>query len=183
MKADEPRPDVVAAAHEKADWIDDLIDRAQKGDRSILPQVREVLKSPEVADALGNLARRVEATMVASVTGGNVAMQEGLTKKLAEMRADLLGADPTPLERQLVDRVVLCWLAVHDAELRAALATDLAPGQGDYWQRRITHAHKRHLSAIKTLATVRKMAVPVIIGQINLAQRQVNKAEIKQAGA
>ena len=171
------------AADEKADWIDDLLQRAQVGDRSALPQVQQVLQSPEVTDLLGNLARRVEITMVASVTGGNVAMQEGLTKKMAEMRAELAGPDPSPLERQLVDRIALCWLAVHDAELRAALLTDLAPDQRDYWQRRISHAHKRHLSAIKTLATVRKMAVPVIIGQINVAERQVNNAEVRPPGS
>jgi hypothetical protein len=35
-------------------------------------------------------------------------------------------------------------------------------------------AHKRYLSAIKTLATVRKLAVPVL--QINVAKQQVNVA-------
>jgi hypothetical protein len=35
-------------------------------------------------------------------------------------------------------------------------------------------AHKRYLSAIKTLATVRKLALPVL--QVNIAKKQVNVA-------
>jgi hypothetical protein len=46
--------------------------------------------------------------------------------------------------------------------------------QGDYHQRRMDRAHRRYLSAIKTLATVRKLAVPVF--QVNIAQKQMNIA-------
>ena len=64
-----------------------------EGDAGVLPQVQEVLKSPGVTDLLGNLAGRVEMAVVESVTGGNVAMREALTRKLADMRADLNGPD------------------------------------------------------------------------------------------
>ena len=43
-----------------------------------------------------------------------------------------------------------------------------------YLQRCIDWAHKRYLSAIKTLAVVRKLAVPVL--QVNIARKQVNVA-------
>ncbi len=35
-------------------------------------------------------------------------------------------------------------------------------------------AHNRYLSAIKTLATVRKLALPIL--QVNIAKKQVNVA-------
>ncbi len=178
MQANSEQP-VPEAAQEATDRVGDLLRRAEAGDPAVLPQIREVLASPEVVDLLGNLARRVERGLVDTVSGGNLAVREGLTKKLAEMRADLNGPEPTPLERQLVDRVVVCWLAVHDAELRAAVLATIAPNQVDAWQKRIDAAHKRHLSAVKALATVRKLAVPVIIGQLNIATRQVNKAEVQ----
>ncbi len=41
-------------------------------------------------------------------------------------------------------------------------------------QRCTVRAHKRYLSAIKTLALVRKLAVPVL--QVNIARKQVNVA-------
>jgi len=45
---------------------------------------------------------------------------------------------------------------------------------GTYYQRSISSAQKRYLSAIKTLALVRKLAVPVL--QVNIAKKQVNVA-------
>jgi len=38
------------------------------------------------------------------------------------------------------------------------------------------HAHRRYLSALKTLALVRKLAVPVL--QVNIARKQVNVAGV-----
>jgi hypothetical protein len=43
--------------------------------------------------------------------------------------------------------------------------------QAEYYQRRIDKAHKRHLSAVKALAQLRKMG-PAI--QINVAEKQIN---------
>ena len=43
-----------------------------------------------------------------------------------------------------------------------------------YYQKSIDRAHRRYLSAIKTLATVRKLALPVL--QVNIAKKQVNVA-------
>jgi hypothetical protein len=44
--------------------------------------------------------------------------------------------------------------------------------------------HPGYLSAVKMLATVRKLAVPVIVGQVNIARKQVNvlNAAIKEEG-
>ena len=44
-----------------------------------------------------------------------------------------------------------------------------------YYQRRMNHSHKRYLSAIKKLALVRKLAVPVL--QVDIAKKQINVAE------
>src|SRR5262249_18691992 len=91
------------------------------------------------------------------------------------MRAELLGSDPTPVERLLVERVVACWLQVQDAEVRFAQAQgNLSIKQADYYQRRMDGANKRYLAALKALALVRKLALPVL--QITVAGKQVNVA-------
>jgi hypothetical protein len=51
-----------------------------------------------------------------------------------------------------------------------SMALELA----SYYQRSLSSAHKRYLSAIKTLAVVRKLALPVL--QVNIARKQVNVA-------
>jgi len=42
MKADKPKP-VVAAAKETTDWIEDLLQRAQPRDASVVPNIQDVL--------------------------------------------------------------------------------------------------------------------------------------------
>ena len=89
------------------------------------------------------------------------------------MRAELLGDNPTPVERLLVERVVACWVQVQEAELRFARGQgDLTIRQSDFLQRRMDSTHRRYLAALKALALVRKLAVPAL--QINLARKQVN---------
>ena len=91
---------------------------------------------------------------------------------MARLRKEVAGDDPSPVERLLADRVALCWLALHDAEIRFAQAKDLTIKQAEFWQKRIDCAHRRYLSAIKTLATVRRLAFPAL--QVNIARKQVN---------
>jgi hypothetical protein len=45
--------------------------------------------------------------------------------------------------------------------------------QSEHAQRRIDRAHRRFLSTLKTLATVRRLALPAL--QINVAGQQVNQ--------
>jgi hypothetical protein len=46
--------------------------------------------------------------------------------------------------------------------------------QANCYQRRIDAAHARFLSAVKTLATIRKLALPAL--QVNIGKNQVNLA-------
>lgn len=157
-----------------ADAVDALLRRAVAGDPAVLPDLRAVLRQPEVVETLGNLAHRVEVALVDRVAGRDLALREALTLKLAAMRTELAGPDASPLERQLVERIVLAWLALHEAEYQVANARPLSTREADYWQRRIDGFNRRYLSAVKMLATVRRLAIPVIVGQMNFAHQQVN---------
>lgn len=84
------------------------------------------------------------------------------------------GPNPAPLERLLAECVVACWLHLHHLETIYAGKESMSLELGSYYQRSITSAQKRYLAAIKTLALVRKLAVPVL--QVNIARKQVNVA-------
>jgi hypothetical protein len=90
----EPTP---TAANQAADEFDDLLRRAEEGDEAIRPKVQELLKKPAGADLLGNLARRVQVAIVDGISGGNVAVQEGVKRKMDDLRAELAGPDACPL--------------------------------------------------------------------------------------
>jgi hypothetical protein len=159
----------------KHDELVALTDRAQKGDTTALPALRELLKEPAAVDLLGgDLARHAQLTLIGKFSGKNLLFREALTRKLELLRAELAGPNPSALERLLVERVVACWLHLHHLEQVYAQKESMALEVGTYYQRSITSAHKRYLSALKTLAQVRKLAVPVL--QVNIAKKQVNVA-------
>jgi hypothetical protein len=59
------------------------------------------------------------------------------------------------------------WLHLHHLEAADAGKESMALELGSYYQRSISSAQKRYLAAIKALALVRKLTVPVL--QVNIA--------------
>ncbi len=150
-----------------------LLKRAATGDVTTAPILRKMLEQPDTIELLGgNLAKCAQRSFIDAISGQDVSVREAVAAKMECMRKELLGENPTPVERLLVERVVACWLQVQDAEIRAAQAKDQTFKQADFNQRRMDATNKRYLAAIKALALVRKLAVPAL--QINLARRQVN---------
>lgn len=161
----------------------ELIRRAEKGDRATLPAIRKLLEDPVYVKMFnGNLSRCVEESFAKGLSDNNLAVQEAICAKLKAIRTELLGAEPTPIERLLVERVALCWLQVQDAELRyVSSQKDMTFRQGEFHQKRMDAANRRFLSAVKSLALVRRLAIPAL--QINLARKQVNVVASAGTGA
>lgn len=157
------------------DEIVDIVGRAQQGDATALGPLRELLKEmPYLVDALqGNLVSLIESRYAEKLGSKNLAFMEALKRKVQTIRDDLEGPEPTPIEKMLIDRIAVCWLHLQHAELVYALKEGRTIHQADYQQKRIDRAHRRFISALKALATVRRLAVPVLIAQMNVAQNQV----------
>lgn len=154
-----------------------IVERAQSGDETAMPALREMLdRVPSIREVLGaDLDRTVEYSISKSLGGeNNLAFREAMKRKLAALRKELEGPTPSATERLLVDRIIACWLQVQEADLRYAQSGDCSFKQADYHQRRQNSAHWRFLSALKTLAMVRKMGLPVL--QLNIGRNQVNVA-------
>jgi hypothetical protein len=153
-----------------------LVKKAEEGDTEALPAIREALDElPELAWHFSNVAEAAERNLMKVMTGeGDLLIKEIVPRQLAAMREELAGPAPSPLERLLVERVVATWLWLHYFEARyAAIMGDLTTTQSAFHQKRIDRAHRRHLSAIRTLAQVRKLG-PAL--QINIAEKQINVA-------
>jgi hypothetical protein len=98
-----------------------LLKRSRAGDESTVPVVRKMLDNPAALRMFGgDLAAEVITSFTNAMAGQDVGFREAVTHKLEQLRTELLGDSPTPVECLLVERVVACWLQVQDAELRAA---------------------------------------------------------------
>lgn len=151
-----------------------LLKRTQAGDHTALPVVRQMVSNPHYLRLLGGeLAETATKSFIQAMSDTDVGFAEAVQKKMELLRAELLGLNPTPVERLLVERIVACWLQVQDADIRTAQGQkDASIRLADFHQRRMDSAHKRFLAAVKALAVVRKLAVPVL--QVNIAKKQVN---------
>src|SRR5262245_36967482 len=160
---------------EVPEQIQALMKKAANGDKSTLPVLRELMKSPEAVDLLGgDLARETQLKLIDKLSGKNLLLKESIGKKLETMKAEIEGAQPTPIERLLVERITVCWLHVYYLEQRYSENECLRLDIGAYYERCLDHAHKRYLAAIRALAMVRKMALPAL--QLNIGQNQFNVA-------
>jgi hypothetical protein len=140
-----------------------------------MPALRKLLKDPAAVDMLGgDLAKQSQLALINKFSGQNLLFKESLIRKLGLLREELAGPNPTPLERLLVERIVACWLHLHQLEMIYASKEGMSLELENHYQSSISSAQKRYLASIKTLALVRKLVVPVL--QVNIARKQVNVA-------
>jgi len=178
-----PDPDLSAMTKEELDTrretverLRGLVKKAEKGDKKAVPEIREILQqNPDLAWRFTNVGRVAEWSLIEKVTKEkDLASKDMMSFQLESMREEVAGSSPSPLERLLAERVVASWLQVQLFEgLYVQNMGNLSIRQADYYQKRLDRAHKRHLSAIKTLAQIRKLGPAV---QINIAEKQINTA-------
>ena len=146
---------------ETLERLQSLVKRAEQGDESALPELRAALDTnPWIWQRYGDLAQQVQAAWLQLIAGPNLLLRESVERKAEQLRSELAGPGPSPLERLLVERVIACWLQVQYADAAYAQQTSPSPGQHTAALKRQAGSHQRYLHSIKTLATVRKLLKP-----------------------
>lgn len=99
------------------------------------------------------LEKTVKATYGEDNTIAPMVMQE----KLNLMKEQLAGTNATPLEMLLIDRIVYCYAFLYKIECSYASQFVESCDLDEFYQRRISRAHRRYLDSIKALASVRRL--------------------------
>jgi hypothetical protein len=150
-----------------------LVQRAEGGDESVMPELRVALDAnPWCWQRYGDLAQQSMAAWLQLVAGKNLLLLESAQRKAEQLRVELAGPAPSPLERLLVERVVACWLQTNFADAAYAQLKGATPAQHTAALRRQNSAQQRYLQAVKALATVRKLLRPGL-SPVDLAMRPV----------
>jgi hypothetical protein len=160
--------------------VKSLVDRAQSGDLTTLPALRQLFQRPGFADDMaqiigGDFAQQLQNRILEQAAGKSLMFREAWRSQLEVLRQELAGLNPSPVEKLLADRIVLMWLQLQDAELRFEQATDMTIVQADYRQGRIDGLSRRYLAAVRSLAQVRKLALPAV--KVYIAKHQTNAAD------
>jgi hypothetical protein len=160
-----------------------LSEKAEAGDKEARKELRRLIRasSPEVIAEASSIARKAEWMLVKTISAGKPLMEEALQERMHQMRAEIAGENPTPLEVLLTERVVAGWLLVETLEgviaaqyQRDVTAHRVAPTYVIQQSRIVESATRRYLSSIRELARVRKLqasAPPVQVNtQVNVVQ-------------
>ena len=157
--------------------LQELSEKAQDGDEDAALEIRKILDgSPDLAwRFIKGPGKMAESALIDKITKDkDLASKEFLKHQLRSMRIEVAGDNPSALERLLAERVVATWLQVQLFEGIYAVGMKSATlSQDEHRQKRLDKAHRRHLSAIRTLAQIRKLGPAV---QINIAEKQINTA-------
>jgi hypothetical protein len=133
-----------------------LVEEANGGDEAALVQLRAFLDAhPEVWETVGNLAKLAERYWIDLVVGQEFLASESVQRYVEKLRADLLGPEPTRMERVLVDEVVASYLAARHADLMASQPGTCSVALAALRYRRCESAQRRHQRALKNLAVLR----------------------------
>lgn len=141
--------------------VRDLIDRTnkEKPNPEDVQELRRVLaESPKLWRVAGNMATLASESIVHRWDASPF-VKESVMRGMEVLRADLGYAEAQPLERLLIEQVVLCWVNLHMLELvhNDRLAERHTTEAGLYWDRRLSNAQRRYMRATESLARVRKL--------------------------
>lgn len=147
---------------------------AQGPTKAQLAELRELIKDvPSLVGVYGDLSRNLQGRIIRHIAPqpGLHIMMEARAKELAEE----LGLDTaSPLERLLIEQVVIAWLRWQSVELnyQGNFEQSITLTKALYLEKRLSAAQRRYLQAIESLARVRRLLSRAPV-QINIAQQQL----------
>jgi hypothetical protein len=119
--------------------------------------LRKILdEQPAIWKAVGNASALAERAWLELLADGNKLALECIPRHLRELKAELAGPRPSPLEKLLVDLVGVAWLAANYGEIAAASPAGGCQ-QAALRLRQAESGQKRLLGAVRTLALVREL--------------------------
>jgi hypothetical protein len=140
------------------DTLAKLVPAANSGDPDALAQLRQVLdEHPEVWRHVADLAQHAQRAQIDLAAGKDQLLRESLVRRLDELKQDLRRDSDDPLEALMVERIAISWLRAAHADLMVTRTVDVDLRQAKFLQHRANEAQRSLTSAIRELATLRKL--------------------------
>lgn len=156
---------------------------ANSGSKTAIAELRQELTGPKanaILGCCGDMAFQAQESLLVAMLGELEGTKTCVRENMKQMRVELGWGESSALERILIERIVATWLDLYFAEVVQNQWKGGSIPEGKYKQYRLDRSHRRHLSAVKMLATVRKMALPLLVdikAEINVSQIQTNEAK------
>jgi hypothetical protein len=163
----------------------ELFAQVRTGDADARNRLHALVRERKWVDWLGDLGRQATRQLICKVSGWDKVWEVGLFQKFNALYDELVGPDPSVLERLLARRVANGWLTTHALELELTLRPPDEARDCAYLDAALSRAQKRYTDAIRELARARLLQAPQILAQLNVAAEQtvVNAAAVAPTAA
>jgi hypothetical protein len=139
----------------RADF-DALLARAEEGDTDSLRNLRVLLKThPSIWEAVTDFPKQAEESLIKLIAGDLPFLSESLRCQLDGIRKELTCVGDGPIERLLIEQIVLSWLDLNFTQITVIESRERRT-DSRVWGQRVDRAQRRYLAAIKALAKIRK---------------------------
>jgi hypothetical protein len=125
-----------------------LLKRGESWDKTCLPRLQEVLLAEAdgrrhggLLDFYGSSQQWLRSVLVDSTSRRDLIIKEATRTKVDQLRRELEGLNPTPIECSLAERAAFCWFLVYKYKFIFESANEPTIRQAEYQQRRIDAAH------------------------------------------
>lgn len=151
-----------------------LMERANAGDQEAIRQLRQTLDANQQLWKEGsNLGRLVEEKLIQRVAGRSVLVAESTKRAVAEMQRELAGENPPLIVALAAQRVTASWLNLQMLELEEGNGpADRSSPEGRWRLRHLDQAHRRFLSALRMLATLRGRPLAELLTDVRTSRSE-----------
>jgi hypothetical protein len=142
---------------------------------------REIMgKTLEVSrNVFADLAKLGESVMLDALGYGNGALHSDLQDKLASLRAELAGPNPTPALRLAAEVCAINWLEFWSTLTAAAIARK--KGSSDRLERRLRRTNARYERSLVAVERIRRLSQPRTPRVLVAVQNNVTTPPIEAA--
>ncbi len=152
-----------------------LINAARKGDLQARKQLTDFLDRTRMWASAGDVAQRAIDQWIQTIAPTNCPeFVRAIDAKLAQLWLALGGPDGTMLERLLIQRIQVCWLQTHHADVAYAAANRLQ-GMSEKFIRlacdRVETCQRSYLRTIRELAVVRRLQPAIVKARVAAATK------------
>ena len=142
----------------RAQVLAQIVQLANAGSQPHLDELRKILdKYPSIWRVTGDVAALTESAWVRLLAAGNSLAAEAIPRRLKELKAELADVQATPLEKLVVNYLIVAWLAAQHGE-SAAAEVGGSLEQARFRLARAESAGRRLGSAVKMLTLIRALA-------------------------
>lgn len=150
-----------------------LVKKANNGDKDANDQLWKQLDADGRAEifvrSLTDTACRVR-----EIKHDSLILRTAFQRKMKQIRKELGFETASPLERLLIERIVLCWFHLHETEVNytAKMKESMSLERATYLQKSLDRAETRYQASVKSLAVLRRLQLPAV--QVNIGEKQIN---------